>query len=302
MVRFAIPTLRWLLTGAAVLLVALPAWAQSAYSPPFWEVRSGNSSVSLFGTIHVGRADFYPLPPLVESAFQSSDVLAVEADPTNQQEAVAAVMSAMYAPPDSIENHLAPALLSSVAEVSASYGLPFEQIRQMKPYLLMFTLTMLEYQRLGYNAAQGLENYFSQRARNEGKRVVALESMSGQMQMLDNLSPELQSAMLAITVDEIINDEVSGLVAEMVEAWQTGNIAALETTLTVEERRLPQALADEFHARFLAERNVSMAEQVERMLRNGERVFVAVGAMHMVGEDGIPAILAAKGYQVRPRQ
>ncbi len=302
MVRFAIPTLRWLLAGAAVLLAALPAWAQSAYSPPFWEVRSGNSSVYLFGTIHVGRADFYPLPAAIESAFRKSDVLALEVNPANEQEAVAAVMSAMYAPPDNIENHLSSSVISNVIDVSAAYGIPFEQFRQMKPYLLMFTLTTLEYARLGYNAQQGIEVHLSQRASMEGKRVTALESMSEQMQMLDKLSPQLQTAMLQITVDEIANGEVAALVAKMIEAWRSGNTEALDTVLSAEERRLEDALAQEFHERFLTERNINMANQIENMLRNGERVFVAVGAMHMVGEDGIPAILAAKGYQVRRLQ
>ncbi|UCH46917.1 MAG: TraB/GumN family protein [Betaproteobacteria bacterium] len=300
MVCTAKPAFRWLLAIAAIAFSTCHAWGQSAYSPPFWEVRSGNNVVYLFGTIHVGKADFYPLPSRVDSAFRDSNVLALEADPANQQEAVTAIMSAMYTPPDNIENHLAPALLSSVAEVSAGYGLPFEQIRQMKPYLLMFTLTALEYERLGYSAAQGLENHLSQRARSDGKRVVALESMLGQMQMLDNLSPKLQTEMLQITVDEIANAEVAGLVGAMIEAWRTGKVGTLEEVLTVEERRLPDGLANEFHQRFLTERNVNMAQQVERMLATGERAFVAVGAMHMVGDGGIPAILAERGYQVTP--
>ncbi len=299
MVCFARPACRWLLTIAAVALTSLPAWGQSASSPPFWEVRSGNNTVYLFGTIHVGKSDFYPLPAAVESAFRDAEVLALEVDPGNQQEALTAVMSAMYAPPDNIENHVAPSVLSRVAEVSADYGIPFEQLRQMKPYLLMFTLTSLEYARLGYVAQQGLETYFSQRARTEGKRITSLESMSQQMQMLERLSPELQIAMLQITVDEIANGEVAGLVAKMIGAWRSGNIEVLDAVLRVEERRLEDRLAREFHERFLTERNVNMARQIEAMLRTDEREFVAIGALHMVGDDGIIAILVDRGYQVK---
>ena len=300
MYSFARPAFRWLFAAAVVLSMSCAAWAQSGYSPPLWEVRSGNNTVYLFGTIHVGKADFYPLPAAVESAYRESSVLALEVDPANEQEAVNAVMSAMYAPPDNIENHLAPALLSSAVELSAVYGVRFQQIRQMKPYLLMFTLTTLEYARLGYSATQGLESHFSQRARAQGKRVVSLESMSQQMQMLDNLSPQLQAAMLQITVEEITNGEVAKLVAEMIAAWRSGDTRALDTVLSVEERRLPDELAREFHERFLTERNIRMARQVERMLHSGERVFVAVGALHMVGEDGIPALLSELGYKVTP--
>jgi len=206
----------------------------------------------------------------------------------------------MYAPPDNIENHVAPTLLARVVEVGAAYGIPFEQLRQMKPYLLMFTLTSLEYARLGYSAQQGLESHFSQAARSQGKRIVSLESMAQQMQMLDRLSPELQTAMLQITVDEIENNEVAGLVAQMIDAWKSGNIEILDEVLRVEERRLPDSLANEFHERFLTDRNVNMARQIEAMLDSKEREFVAVGALHMVGDDGIVAILEQRGYQVTP--
>ncbi len=299
MIYFARPALRRLLLTAAFLFAPFSAWSQSEYSPPFWEVRSENSTVYLFGTIHVGRPDFYPLPPAIEAAFEKSDMLALEVDPANDQQAVAAVVAAMYAPPDNIENHLSPSLLSKVLEVSSTYGVPFEQLRQMKPYLLMFTLTTLEYARLGYSAQLGLETYFSQRARNTGKQITALETMAQQMQMLDQLSLQLQTAMLEITVDELANGEVAGLVADMAKSWQSGNIEALDAVLNVEKRRLPDALANEFHQRFLSDRNLDMARKIENMLSNDQTVFVAIGALHMVGADAIPALLAGKGYQVK---
>jgi uncharacterized protein YbaP (TraB family) len=297
---FAKPACRWLLATTVALLVSCPAWAQSAYTPPLWEVQSGQNRIYLFGTIHVGRADLYPLPPAVEAAFSDSEILALEVDPDDQQGAVSAVMSAMYNPPDGIENHLPPELLASVTEISAGYGLPFEQIRQMKPYLLMFTLTNIEYGKLGLTPDQGLESYFSQRARTHGKRLVSLESMAEQMQMLEHLSPELQVAMLQITADEISSGQVAPLVSQMIAAWRSGNLEALNKVLSTEERELPDALAAQFHQRFISDRNRTMAQKVESMLQGGKRVFVAVGAMHMVGNDGIPATLAAKGYKVKP--
>ena len=295
-----IPALQRLIVLAAILLIPCAVSAQSGYSPPIWEVRSGENTAYLFGTIHVGKTDFYPLPASVQSAFAKSDVVALEVDPADEQAAVTAAMSAMYTPPDNIENHLDPDLIAGVIEVCAGYGIPFEQIRQIKPYLLMFMLTALEYQRLGYSPDKGLENHFARQALEQGKNIVALESMSAQMQVLDSLSSELQTAMLQIAVDEISSGEVEGLVAEMVMAWRTGNMDKLGAVLLAEERRLPDAMAKEFHERFLTKRNVAMVRQIERMLLNGDRVFVAVGAMHMVGEDGIPALLGAKGYEVRP--
>lgn len=294
-----LPAFQRLIVFAAILFMPFAVSAQAEYSPPLWEVRSGENTVYLFGTIHVGKADFYPLPEYVQSAFAASDVVALEVDPADEQAAVAAAMAAMYTPPDNIGNHLDAQLLAGVIEVCAGYGIPFEQIRQVKPYLLMFMLTALEYQRLGYSPEKGLENHLAQRSQSNGKDIVALESMAEQMQVLDRLSPDLQTAMLQIAVDEISNDEVEGLVTEMIMAWRTGNMDKLGQVLLAEERRLPPAMAKEFHQRFLTERNVAMIQKIERMLLQGGKAFVAVGAMHMVGGDGIPAMLAAKGYEVR---
>lgn len=301
MFNFARQASCWLVAAAVILFTSQSAWAQTEIRPPLWEVRDGDAVAYLFGTIHVGSADFYPLPQSVEAAYRSSDTLAMEVDPGNAQEASSAITIALYTPPDSIENHIDQALLASVTELSRLYGLDFRQLRQMKPYLLMFTFTMLEYGRLGYDAEYGLDAHFSQRAQREGKRVVALESMSQQMTMLDDLSAALQTTMLQITVDEIVNGEVPVLANEMITAWRAGDAKKLNEVLRAEERKLSPALAKEFRFRFLAERNSSMAQKIDWMIRSGQRVFVAVGALHMIGRDSIPALLREKGYIVRRR-
>jgi uncharacterized protein YbaP (TraB family) len=300
MFHFARQGYRRLIAAAVILLASQIAWAQSDVRPPLWEIRAGDATAYLFGTIHVGTADFYPLPESVESAFRNSDTLAIEVDQNNTQEAASAIAIALYTPPDSIENHLEPALLSSAQKASAQYGLEFLQLRQMKPYMLMFTLTMMEYGRLGFDPAYGLDAHFSQRARREGKQVVTLESMNQQMSMLDNLSPKLQVTMLQITVDEINSGEVPDQVDEMITAWRTGDTALLNEVLSAEERKLKPTLAKEFRHHFLTERNAAMAQQIDQMLKDGQRVFVAVGALHMVGKDSIPALLRKKGYAVNP--
>lgn len=300
MVILARQVYRWLIATAVILLAAQVAWAQSDVRPPLWEVRAGDATAYLFGTIHVGAADFYPLPESVLSAYRNSDTLALEADPNNSQQAASALAIAMYAPPDNIENHLEPALLSRVQEISTLYGLQYQQLRQMKPYLVMFMLTMLEYGRLGYDSKYGLDTHFSQRAQREGKQIVELESMNRQMMMLDSLSPKLQSAMLQVTVDEIASGQVTVVSNEMITAWRNGDTEQLVDVMTAEERKLAPPLAAEFRKRFLTERNVAMAQRIDGMIRSGQRVFIAVGALHLVGEDSITSILRERGYIVRP--
>jgi len=290
----------WLIATAVIVLTSQLAWAQSDVKPPLWEVRAGDTTAYLFGTIHVGAADFYPLPESVQSAFRNSDTLALEADPDNAQQAASALAIGMYTPPDSIENHLDVSLLAGVQEVSALYGLQFQQLRQMKPYMLMFMLTMMEYGRLGYDSSYGLDSHFSQRAHREGKPIIELESMSQQMRMLDGLSSQLHTAMLEITVDEIRTGKVSIVSNEMIAAWRSGDPNQLNDVMSAEERKLAPPLAKEFRRHFLVDRNVAMARRIDGMIKSGQRVFIAVGALHLVGENSIPDILREKGYTVTP--
>ena len=296
---FARPIGHRLIAIAVLLFVSNSTWAQSQITPSLWEIRAGDTTAYLFGTIHVGTPDFYPLPDSVESAFHNSDTLAVEIDPNNMQQNASALATAIYMPPDSLESHLETALLSRVKQVSELYGIQFQQLRQMKPYLLMMTLTMLEYGRLGYDAEYGLDAHFAQRAQRVGKPIIELESLNMQLSMLDGLSPQLQFVMLQIAVDDINSGEVSDQVDKMMVAWRTGDTEQLREVMSVEQRKLPPDLAKEFRQRFLTERNVAMTQKIDSMLRRGQRVFVAVGALHMVGADSIPSLLRKKGYSVK---
>jgi uncharacterized protein YbaP (TraB family) len=113
------------------------------------------------------------------------------------------------------------------------------------------------------------------------------------------MSAGLQQELLDITLDEIEGNEVAKLMTEMVSAWQSSDLARLERVLKDEESKLSPAKSREFHDKFLGSRNALMAKKIEQMLRERKTVFVAVGAGHVLGSDGLLALLRAKGYRVR---
>ncbi len=282
----------------AALFSAASLAQQTTATLPLWEVRSDTNTIYLFGTIHVGRSDFYPLPREVERAYSASKALVLELDPTDTNAFTAALPVALYQPPDNLENHVSKKTSEKLRTVLQRYGVSLEQVRQMKPFMVMLTLTSLEYTRLGYDATAGLDYHLAQRASRETKPIVQLESAAGQLAMLNNMSAELQAELLRITLEEIGGDEVAALVKEMISAWKRGDSVQLAKILSEEERRLPPALASEFHEKFISRRNIEMLGKVERMLKGAEPQFVAIGAGHLTGSDGLVALLSKKGYKV----
>jgi hypothetical protein len=266
---------------------------------PLWEIKSASTTVYLFGTVHVGRGEFYPLPPAVETAYRDSQVLALEVDSTDMQALTAAVAMGMYQPPDSLDKHLPAALLQRLRTAFEGIGIPYEQAQRMKPFMAMLMLTSAAYSKLGYDASMGLDIHFADRAMKDGKRIVQLESAASQFGMMDSLSPGLQEELLAVTLDEIESSQVSTLVKDMVSAWMISDLGRLRRVLTEEERKLSPGRAREFHDKFLASRNTAMAQKIDSMLKERSPVFIAVGAAHALGDDGLVELLKKKGHRVR---
>jgi uncharacterized protein YbaP (TraB family) len=255
--------------------------------------------VYLFGTVHVGTRALYPLSPQVEQAFAASRALALEANPLDQKEVLAAMEYAMYTPQDDLSKHISPQLYERVKGLAPRIGLPIEYARQMKPHMLAMTLAMMEIQRLGYDAALGVDVHFARRATESGMTILELESMRGQMQLFDQLAPDLQEGMLQMTVDSIKEGSVEPEMAALLAAWATGDTAGIAATIQRETENLPEPVAQELQAVIYDRRNAAMAEQIAGYLAGEDPVFVAVGAGHLTGDSGIPELLKRRGFSVR---
>jgi uncharacterized protein len=266
---------------------------------PLWEVSSDASRIYLFGTIHVGKREFYPLPAVVEDAYKRASAVALEIDSTDVQALSSAISAGLYTPPDRLSNHVPPELQAKLNKTLGKIGIPEEQVQVMKPFLVMLTLTSLEYSRLGYESANGLDIHFADRAAKEGKKIIALESAASQFAMMNSLSEPVQRELLDITLQEMDGNELPSLIEAMVSAWKSSDLGRLETVLAAEERKLSKGAASEFHEKFLTRRNEAMTQKIEAMLRDRPVVFVAVGAAHLLGKDGIVALLRQKGYRLR---
>ncbi|WNG24250.1 TraB/GumN family protein [Cystobacter fuscus] len=297
-----------LATACATTSAQAPAAAAAVAQPPafLWEVtRPGAPDKPLYltGSIHLGLPGQFTFPPSLEAALARSQALVVELDPdkaqANAKETQKLVLRlGTYAPPDGLQAHLSEETRSRLPELLAKVGLPPAAVERMRPWLLYITLSVLELQRAGYSEAGGIDRLLLAKARDT-KRIVELETMEGQLGMLASLPDPVQELMLREMIEQSPLTAVN--MARMTTAWEGGNPSALAELLFTQAE---DPAFQPFYEALFYTRNRRMADQVAGMVDAPETHFVVVGAGHLVGPEGLLALLERAGFQVRqlPRE
>jgi hypothetical protein len=281
--------------ASVVLLVALgvPAGAQESHGRVFlWKITSKKTTAWLLGSVHVASPDLYPLDPRIEKAFAASDALVVEADTAGLQGLAAAgdmLARGTYPAGDTIERHIPAALYRETAARLAKHGIPPEQWSSWKPWLVSMTIAMADLQSLGISPESGIDLHFLTVARGQ-KKILELESISEQLRLLDGFDDRQQALFLEYTLRDA--DNLSRNMDEMFQAWRSGDPGKLER-LIAEPRREEKEL-EPIYRKLLDERNERMAKKIEAYLDGPEKVFIVVGAAHLVGERGLVRLLSKK--------
>ncbi len=260
-------------------------------------MKSATTTVYLFGTMHVGDKSFYPLPDAVESALKLATKVVVEADISKMPNKAQFSAMTEYKAPDTLERKIPPELYQRLKAVLAKYNIPQTAVRTMKPVMVGGLLSLMEYDRLGYELRYGVDAYVLDTAKLTKKPVLELETQFAQMKMLDSMPASLQLTFLENAVAGVENGNAAIEVADMVRAWQKGDEAMLVNAMAEADKS--KARAAELEDIILYKRNPEMANKIAGYLLTRDVYFVAVGSLHLVGERGLLAILKSKGYQVR---
>lgn len=282
---------------AAVLtafLVALPAAAANY----LWEVSSATNKVYLFGTVHAGKASWYPLPKPVQDAFESSPVLAVEADITNPDAMAKSARAAIYTPPANLGTHVPGQDYLHFLHYLPRYGLSEEELVKMKPFMASSVLVFSEWARLGYSPTDGVDVYLLRQAKEQQKKIVELEGVDTQIALMDSLTDAENLAIFRGTLEALDSGLTGEQVAGMVSAWQKGDPNAMLEVARKYNEKIP--VAADVEERFIWSRHDAMMAKIQDWLDHGrETCFVAVGALHLAGPRGLVERLRARGYKVK---
>ena len=287
------------LPGIVIVLAALTVCTTSAQTAAtgksfLWKVHSGQKVLYLAGSVHALGADSYPLSAAYESAFNSSGTLVEEINLAEAEQLAAAPLllsKGLYTDGRTFESAVGKDTATLVATRLKTTGIPMEMIRTMKPWMVMLLITAFEAQKAGLDAALGLDKYFFDKARAASKPVLALETAESQIDRFDKMPESLQEQMLRSTLTEL--DSQQNSVAAMINAWKTGNAAALE--------KMSLSSFDGYRGAYtslIVERNNNWVPQIEACMARPQPCFVVVGAAHLIGPDGLLTLLKKKGYQI----
>jgi uncharacterized protein YbaP (TraB family) len=263
-----------------------------------WKVTGPEGgAVYLLGTIHAGRADFYPLPAVIENSFKEADTLVTETDLTEPQGSSRLLKLLLeqgtYPRGDSVENHIGAETRAHLAHYVATSKELGSDYTHLKPWFLSIAIAIVEAKRAGLNTNEGIDRHFVDQAMAMKKPIGTLETSEFQLELMNSFSDELQDQLLlAALLDTEKKPEVMG---QLLQAWKSGNAEGLHETTTRYLRDYP-VLKPLFEKMF-DQRN-AMTQKIEEFLKTPKIVFVAVGAGHLTGERGILAQLRAKNYAV----
>jgi uncharacterized protein YbaP (TraB family) len=287
-----------------VTVLMLIALMQILFCKNFmWEVQGGKNKAYLLGSIHTMPKDVYPLDEKIESAFQESDKLVVEVN-TNKldtKEITNYVRKyAIYQDSTNLKILLPKDIYQVVNEKVMELGFKDDDIKAYKPWFVSINLSLGALQKIDVEAGLGIDVHFMAKAEEREMAILELESALSQFKVLSSMDDEVQKDILVMSLDEF--DELPKLYDKMLKAWEEGNAKLLNEVSRLKileaEEDLP-GIKDYYNELFL-KRDEKIVEKIVTFLEDKEEntYFIIVGAIHLVGEDGLLQMLKDKGYKV----
>jgi uncharacterized protein len=272
-----------------VLLVSGGALAE----PAIWVVRDQDSTVFLFGTIHVMKPATDWRSPGFDAAFNGADKLILEVeDPDDQAAVLPLIQEHGLSPARPLSSLLSAEDLSRLDAAAKSVGLSAAQLEPLRPWLASLSLAAAPLRRAGYDPASGVDPVLRAQALSAGMKISGLETLDQQVRLLAGFPEDGQLAYLMRSLDEF--DTGAAQLDRLVEAWLAGDVAAIDRIGV----RPMREIGERVYQALLVERNRAWADRISLILDDTGTAFIAVGALHLAGEDSVQRMLEDRGLTV----
>jgi uncharacterized protein YbaP (TraB family) len=281
------------LIGALIVTLGAVLPLVAAAEPAAWRLAGRNGGeVTLLGSIHVLRPSDYPLPAEVDTLYARADDLVMEIDlddldPSALQSGL--IAAAALPQGKTLRDVLDPDVYRLTEQHAGAIGLPIAVLERVEPWFISIALLDEGLRRQGFRADLGLEQYVLGKARADRKPIEGLETLEAQVAIFDELPPRSQQALLEQTIHEI--DTAKDTLAELADAWRAGRLDELSAQLIGEFDDFPG-----LYEALITNRNRRWLPAIEGMLGDGRRHLVIVGAVHLVGENGVVEMLRSRGH------
>lgn len=258
-----------------------------------WRLQKDGTVSWLYGTVHLAKLGWMFPGPKVREALDASGAVALELDLLDDdiQRRLAAGVAARPgdALPAALQQRLA---RRAQAECAAA-----EVLSGMKPEFQIAALSMLAARRLGLEPGFGVDMFLSALARRERKPLTSLETVDEQLGALAARDRAEAIELVGSTLDELDSGHAQRMLGQIAQVWASGDHARLASYAQwCACQRTPAEAAA--MRRLLESRNPALATRIDALHRGGQRVFAAVGSLHMIGPRGLPALMAQRGYRV----
>lgn len=264
-------------------------WGQSSV----WKISKDDKSLYLGGSIHILRAEDYPLPASFDYAFNNSDRLVFETDIEQiaTTETTQMIMGQSLLPDGStITDILNDSVYEQLNTMCTSFGMPLNQLAKLKPAIIVTILTMAKMQQLGFSS-EGVDLYYFKQAKEAQKTIDFLESLEAQINLLTNMGIGYENEFVQYSLDDLnqVEQEIHMLVSE----WKNGTSGEMEAMLVQMKESFPSV-----YKSMMADRNDDWIPKIEAFFKDDCTTFIIVGLAHMYGDDGLLQQLEGKGYHI----
>jgi uncharacterized protein YbaP (TraB family) len=280
-----------LLAGLVLLLVCTSVLAK----PVLWVVKDADTTIYLFGTVHLLPSDTAWHYPALDKAITDSRTLYIELTDDNQ-----ANMSALVLRYGLDTSHPLPSLLkhSEMLQLNSAAdkaGVPggVQALSMMRPWLAALTLAVAPLLKAGLDPEQGVDKQLKAQMVAAGKQVLGLETAEQQIRFLADMPRPVELAFLRSTIRDIDKGPIE--LTQLIDAWKNGDT---DTIARLEDEDMRQT-EPKLYQRLLVQRNQAWATRIAAMLKQPGIVFIAVGAAHLAGSDSVQQQLKHLGIAVQ---
>jgi uncharacterized protein len=280
----------------ALLALAGCTGAATSETPPkpaMWKVADADTTIYLFGTIHMLPKDYAWRTPQFDAVAAQADELVLEIVPEGNAAAHAQAMKALAYSPGlpPLRDRVPAEKRAGLDALIAKAGLKPGQLDGLETWAAASALGAVGYRDLGASHADGVESQLSASFRSNNKPVSALETTMGQLSLFDTLPEQTQRRFLTSMIED--QADITMDFTAMLKAWSSGNPAKIAASFDEELKESPE-LAEVFMTR----RNADWTDWIKTRLDRPGTVMVAVGAGHLAGKDSVQAMLAKQGLKV----
>jgi uncharacterized protein YbaP (TraB family) len=273
-----------------ILFTASGVWAESSV----WVARSSKATVYLAGSFHMLRASDYPLPAEFFRAYNDSRKIIFEVPPgeTESPEYMEKFLSlAIYNDGTTLKEHITTAAYAKAESFCKERNYPLEQYQFFKPTFLVVTLTVSEMNKIGADPQKGIDNFFKDKAIQDGKATGSLETVDQQISLLTSMDASLGSDQILESIEELKQIEV--MLGELLAVWRKGDETKMEELYIKDLKLYPK-----LYQTLIVDRNNKWVRNIEGYLNGSGNTMLVVGAAHLVGADGLVNLLRKRGYKV----